>query len=116
VAAVLWIALSGAGLWLLMALLLIHASGYRAANILAFMVVFPLAMLGGSFFPFEAMPDWLAGIGRLTPNGWAVLELRRLLAGPLDPGRLALACAGLAAAGGVMFPLILRRLRRGFAL
>lgn len=116
VAAVLWIALSGAGLWVMFALLEIHASSFRAAHILGFLVVFPLVMLGGSYFPFEVMPGWLARIGRLTPNGWVVLELRRLLEGPLEPARLAVACAGLAVAAGVMFPLILRRLRRGFAL
>ena len=29
---------------------------------------------GGSFFPFETMPDWMASFGQLTPNGWALVQ------------------------------------------
>jgi ABC-type multidrug transport system permease subunit len=73
-------------------------------------------MLGGSFFPFEFMPRGMAAIGRLTPNGWALLQLQGMLAGSIEPARLALAFAVLALASGLAFWLSLRRLRRGFAL
>jgi hypothetical protein len=32
-------------------------------------------MAGGSFFPFAALPDWIAAIGRNTPNGFVVDRL-----------------------------------------
>lgn len=113
--AVLWMTLSGVALLLMMMLLQLLASSQRAAHLLAFLVVFPLAMLGGSFMPFEAMPDWLAAIGRFTPNGFATMQLRLMLAGQAQPGPLAAAFAGAALAAAVMFPLALARLRRAFA-
>ena len=42
----------------------------RAASLVSSMVVFPLLMAGGSFFPLAALPGWIASIGRLTPNGF----------------------------------------------
>ncbi|MBT8062590.1 MAG: hypothetical protein KJO85_07885, partial [Gammaproteobacteria bacterium] len=38
-------------------------------------LLFPLMMAGGSFFPLAALPDWIAGIGRLSPNGYIVDRL-----------------------------------------
>jgi hypothetical protein len=32
-------------------------------------------MAGGSFFPLAALPDWIASIGRLAPNGFIVDRL-----------------------------------------
>ena len=111
-AAVLWLTLSGAVLLLLMSLLQLCATSQRTANIVAFLVVFPLGMLGGGFFPFEFMPEWMARIGRLTPNGYALVQLRALLEGPVAPARLAAIFAMLLAAGAALFPLALWRLRR----
>jgi hypothetical protein len=111
-AAVLWTALSGAVLLLMMVLLQLCASSQRTANILAFLVVFPLGMLGGGFFPFEFMPEWMARIGRLTPNGYALVQLRALLEGPAPLARVATGFVALAAVGAALFPLALWRLRR----
>ena len=47
-------------------------------NVVISAVLFPLLMLGGSFFPSEAMPGWMAQVGRWTPNGWAVERLKAL--------------------------------------
>ena len=69
---VVWIAVSGSGLYLLMLVLQTSVHNQRAAAVLANIVVMTLMMLGGSFFPFELMPGFLARVGRLTPNGWAV--------------------------------------------
>jgi ABC-type multidrug transport system permease subunit len=77
----LWIAASGSGLYLFMMLLQSLASTERVANLLTNFVTLPLAMLGGSFFPFESMPAGMARIGRLTPNGWSLSELRSILSG-----------------------------------
>jgi ABC-type Na+ efflux pump permease subunit len=114
--AVLWIVFSGAVLYLLLLLLQLYASSERAAHLLVSLLVLPLAMLGGSFFPFEFMPRGMAAVGRWTPNGWAMLQLQGMLAGSIEPARLALAFAVLALASGVAFWLSLRRLHRGFAL
>jgi ABC-type multidrug transport system permease subunit len=116
VAAVAFTILSGVCLYLILQLVVVYAPSERAANILSNLLLFPLAMVGGSFAPFEVMPQWLASIGRLTPNGWAVAELGEILAGksgPLEAGVVSLRLLALAA---VAFDLIVRRLRRGFAL
>jgi ABC-type multidrug transport system permease subunit len=79
--AILWIAVSGTGLYLFMMLLQSLASNERVANMLSNFVLLPLTMLGGSFFPFDLMPKGFAQIGRLTPNGWSVTELQKILDG-----------------------------------
>jgi ABC-2 type transport system permease protein len=79
--AVLWIAVSGAGLYLFMMLLQSLASNERVANMLGNFVMLPLTMLGGSFFPFDMMPKGFAQLGRLTPNGWSVTQLQKILGG-----------------------------------
>jgi len=38
--------------------------------LLTMILLFPLMMMGGSFFPLDALPNWLADIGRLSPNGF----------------------------------------------
>jgi len=81
--AVLWIAVSGCGLYLFMMLLQSLASTERVASMLSNFVLLPLTMLGGSFFPFDLMPKGFAQIGRLTPNGWSVTELQKILEGAM---------------------------------
>jgi len=112
VAALLWLTPSAVALLLMMTSLQLCATSQQTAHIVAFLVVFPLGMLGGGFFPFEFMPEWMARIGRLTPNGWALVQLRALLEGPVAPVRLATLFAALLAAGAALFPLALWRLRR----
>ncbi len=114
-AGTLWSTLAGSVFFLLLALLQLYARSERAANLLGNMVGMPLALVGGSFFPFEAMPDWLARIGRRTPNGWALVQLRQILEGTVVPTQLAMAAAMLLAVGAAAFLLAARRLRRGFA-
>lgn len=112
VPALVWVTFAGSVLFLLMTFLQLLASNVRTANILTSVVLFPMAMLGGSFFPFEVMPERLAAIGRLTPNGWAVVQFKAILAGAVEPQRLAVAFVALMAAGAVAFLLAIRRLRR----
>jgi ABC-2 type transport system permease protein len=83
--AVLWIAVSGTGLYLFMMLLQSLASNERVANMLSNFVLLPLSMLGGSFFPFDLMPKGFAQAGRHTPNGWSVIQLQNILAGEVTP-------------------------------
>lgn len=114
--AVLWSALAGTVLLALFTLVQLYSSSQRAGSLMNALVMFPLLLVGGSFFPFELMPDFLATIGRWTPNGWALEQLKAILDGRAEAGRMAGAFAGLVVLGGVLFFLSVRRLRRRFAL
>jgi len=113
--AVLWATASGAMLVLFLYLLQVFASSQRGGNLLANLVTMPLLMLGGSFFPFEAMPEGMAAIGRKTPNGWALVQLKSILADDVDAASFAVAFAGLAAVCAVLFAWTTRRLAGAFA-
>jgi ABC-2 type transport system permease protein len=115
-AAALWLTFTGTALFLLFLVLLLHASTQRTASMLGNMVIFPLAMLGGSFFPFEIMPQWMAAIGRLTPNGWALVQFKAILSGSANAAALATVFGGLIAVSAAAYLLALRRLRGGFLL
>lgn len=106
--ATLWIAASGAGLYLFMMLLQSAASTERVANMLTNFVMLPLTMLGGSFFPFEFMPQGFARVGRLTPNGWSVTELHTILSG----GGAPTAFAGVAVFIAIAWLVAVWRIRR----
>ena len=112
--AFLWLTLVGLALLALFTVVQVLARSERAANVLVNAITLPLAMLGGSFFPFEAMPEWMASLGRLTPNGWALLRLRAVMDGAPEPGVLG---ASMAAAVGVALALgwIVSRRLRGWA-
>ena len=111
---VLWIAASGGGLYLMMVLLSTLASTPRAASVLTNFAVMLLGLMGGTFFPFEMMPGFLSRIGKLTPNGWALLRLKELLGGQTGAASIATAFAATAVVGTLLFVLASRRLRRGF--
>jgi len=110
--ATLWLVLSGSAFYLLLVVIAVHASGQRAASVIGNLVVFPLALLGGSFFPFEMMPDWMAAIGRFTPNGWAITEFKALVAGSAHATDVMIGAAGMVAAGLLLFLLTLHRIRK----
>jgi ABC-type transport system involved in cytochrome c biogenesis permease component len=110
-----WATLTGAVLLLVMMLVQLLAKTQRAGSLLSNVIVFPLLMLGGAFFPFEAMPDGMAAIGKLTPNGWALVEFKWLLTGELSAARFGRDLAMLFAVGGVLFWVCARRLRTRFA-
>ncbi len=112
--AMVWIVTSGLAMFLLLTLLQVHASTQRGASLLSSLVVFPLLMVGGSFFPFEMMPAGMARVGRLTPNGWALAGLRSILEGSPEPAALAVAFAVLVGVSAASYWLVLRRLRRSF--
>jgi ABC-type multidrug transport system permease subunit len=113
--AVAWATCSGGMFLAGMTLLQVWAQSQRAGNIISTTVVFPLIMLGGSFFPFEAMPDWMANIGRLTPNGWALQYFKAILAQNIHLGKIGLGFLGLFLITGLLFLLAARRVRKGFA-
>ena len=112
--ALLWCTFAGTALLAFFLLLHVHASSQRAGNVLSTAFLFPLLMLGGSFFPFETMPDWMAELGRWTPNGLAVAQLKQILTGAPDPGALATAALGIGVPALAAVLLSARRLSRRF--
>jgi len=110
--ATLWVVLSGTAFYLFLVTIAVHAPGPRAANVIGNLVVFPLSLVGGSFFPFEMMPDWMASIGRLTPNGWAVTEFKAFVAGSAHMKDLLAGAAFMAAVGTLLFLRTSRRMRK----
>lgn len=66
----LWVSISGVALFAWLAALQMAFRDRRAANVVSTALLFPLLMAGGSFFPLAVMPDWMAAIGRVSPNGY----------------------------------------------
>lgn len=75
VPSLLWVSFGGVGLFAWFATLQMLFPNNRAANLITTILLFPLMMAGGSFFPLAALPDWIADIGRLSPNGFIVDRL-----------------------------------------
>ncbi len=113
--ALVWATIAGMMLLAMMVLVQLFASSERAGNILTGAAIFPLAMLGGSFFPFEVMPDWLASVGRYTPNGWALAKLNRVFAGDLAALDLVRAIGFVTLIIVALTWLAMRRIRGRFA-
>jgi len=109
-----WTCVAGAALVCYFFLLQVVTSSERGAQLVGSMVVFPLIMIGGCFFPFEVMPAWMAAVGKWTPNGLAVVRLREILDGRAAawPLLASAAAIGLPAAGA--FWLTARRLAGRF--
>ena len=115
-AAALWIAFAGTVFYLFFLWIAVQPATQRAASVLANLIIFPLAMLGGCFFPFEWMPAWMATVGKLTPNGWALSQFKTILEGTTDPVHLAASTVLLAAFSSRAFLFTVRRLRSVFAV
>lgn len=111
----LWVSLGGLGLYAWFAALQMLFPNNRAANLVTTILLFPLMMAGGSFFPLAALPEWIAALGRLSPNGFVVDRLSGELTGAnawsIDL-RSWLTMSAVAASG---LALSIWRLRSGFA-
>ncbi|MFN7932933.1 MAG: ABC transporter permease [Bryobacteraceae bacterium] len=114
-ATLLWSVFSGAMLYLAIAAIQFYASSDRSAATFTNLLVLPLALAGGSMAPLESLPPTIARIGRMTPNGAAVDQMRKLMEGDADPQRLLIVAAALLALGAIGFTLSMLALRRGFA-
>ncbi len=101
--AVLWTPLAGLLLYAMMVVIQILAGSRKAAGVISTLIVLPLLMAGGSFFPLESMPGWLAAVGRLSPNGFLVDRLSDYLVGG---GAMAGLGSGLGIALLAMAPLV----------
>ena len=108
-------ALGGVGLFAWFAALQMFLPNNKAANLITTILLFPLMMVGGSFFPLAALPEWIASIGRFAPNGFIVDRLSAELTGAhawsIDI-RSWLTSAAITASGLLIGAL---RLRTGFA-
>lgn len=113
--AFLWTVFAGTMFYLAIAAIQFYSLSDRAAATFTNLLVLPLALAGGSIMPFEALPETAARIGKLTPNGAAVAQLRAFTEGGFDSARLLSAGAGLLLLGCAGFLLSLLALRRGFA-
>ena len=114
--AVAWSTLAGSVFTVMMMLILVHLPSRRGGNLALSMLIFPLMMIGGSFFPFEAMPASMASIGRMTPNGWALTHLSDLLFDRSDLRALLLPGAVMSLALALLFFATSRRLAKFFAV
>ena len=114
--AVLWIAFSGCVMLIYFVLLQSLASSQRAGDMLSNMVLFPVLMLGGSFFPLEMMPDWMAEIGRWTPNGAALVRLGEILDAQPDFPAMGVAALSIGIPAAIAFALAARRLSGRFLM
>lgn len=111
-----WSAFAGLMLMQLASLVQILSPTRKAAALFSMLVFFPLMLVGGSFFPFESMPDFLATIGRLTPNGMMLEPMKRWLIGTADLSAFVLPLGIAILASLTLHTLIAWRLRAGFAL
>jgi ABC-type Na+ efflux pump permease subunit len=111
----LWLVVSGIALFAWFSALQMMFSNQRVAGIVSTLLVFPLLMAGGSFFPLAVLPGWIATIGRASPNGFMAdrltTEITSLGAGAIDLMSWLIILAG-AIAGLLICAL---RLRTGFA-
>ena len=65
-----WVVLSGVAIWSFLLFITLKLPTKKSANLVTEGMVFPLMMLGGSFFPFDSMPKWMVVIGEKLPNGY----------------------------------------------
>lgn len=72
----LWLVFSGLVIYQLFAALALVMPSAKVANTVVNATTFPLLMIGGSFFPMESMPDWLAAVGQFLPNGYLLMGLK----------------------------------------
>ncbi|MBI1876051.1 MAG: ABC-2 transporter permease [Acidobacteria bacterium] len=110
-----WCTFNGAALLCLFNFFDTLAATETGARMLSTIIVFPMMFMGGSFFPFEAMPPWMQAIGRWTPNGLGGQQLKALLRGAPDYGELAVATLVIIGLSAVTFLITVRRVRGAFA-
>ena len=80
-AAIMWLVLTGPILFAVLSLIQVLAPSRKAGGVISTLLMFPLLMAGGSFFPTEAMPKFIASIAQYTPNGRVIEPLKAYLIG-----------------------------------
>ena len=113
--AIAWSGCSGLVVYCALVVAQLLLASERTASTVAGIVMLPLAMLGGSFFPLEAMPESFERFAGCTPNGWMLVTLRSILSSPVARPELTRDFTVLLAAGALLFGLAVRSLNRRFA-
>ncbi len=80
-ASILWLAMTGPILFAVLSLIQVLAPSRKAGGVISTMLMFPLLMAGGSFFPTETMPKFIASVAQFTPNGRVIEPLKAYLTG-----------------------------------
>ena len=76
-----WLALTGPILFAVLTLIQVISPSSRVGGMITTLVMFPLLMAGGSFFPTETMPKWMGVIADYTPNGRVIEPLKGYFTG-----------------------------------
>lgn len=76
-----WLALTGPILFAVLSVIQVLAPSKKAGGMISTLVMFPLLMAGGSFFPTETMPEFIATIAQFTPNGRVTEPMKNYLTG-----------------------------------
>ena len=76
-----WLTLTGPILFAFLSVIQVLAPSKKAGGVISTFVMFPLMMAGGSFFPTEAMPKFIAVIAGFTPNGRVIEPMKHYLTG-----------------------------------
>ncbi len=89
-AGALFLALTGATLVAGMTALQVLFRTERGASIIVMFFVIVMMFGGGTFFPLEAMPEFLQTIAVYLPNGWALIHYKSVIEGNSAAGELLL--------------------------
>lgn len=76
-----WLTLTGPILFAVLSLIQVLAPSKKAGGMISTLIMFPLLMAGGSFFPVETMPRFIAVIADYTPNGRVIGPLKGYFSG-----------------------------------
>lgn len=76
-----WLALTGPILFAFLSVIQVLAPSKKAGGVISTFAMFPLLMAGGSFFPTETMPKFIATIAQFTPNGRVIEPMKHYLTG-----------------------------------
>ncbi len=76
-----WLGLTGPVLFALLSLIQVLAPSRKSGSMISTLLMFPLLMVGGSFFPTETMPKFISSIAQYTPNGRVIEPLKAYLIG-----------------------------------
>jgi len=93
-----WLALTGPILFAVLSLIQVLSPSRKAGSMISTLVMFPLLMAGGSFFPTETMPSFIATIAQYTPNGRVIEPLKGYLIGEFGASGLFSDVSGIMAA------------------
>ncbi len=113
--AIAWATISGIVFLLVFMAIAVSARSRRTSMIISNSLMFPLLMVGGSFFPSETMPAWMGTVGRWTPNGWSLGHLKRILTDRAETAGLLSGALGFLSLAVILFFYCQARMRGSFA-